>query len=184
MIDWCALQNNVNYYRLIKKIIYFIPHIYDNLAGAFNHGNELFYGTTAARATEWNILASNMTWRCFICYVFVALSLRQLLSHINTMHSRSPDFRVVCGIDGCPSEYRVYNSFYYHVKRTHARHLLGVEADEEDGSTRHGLPGAGERTAPINQTNASSSVTDEGSSIPALTVSYFNKSQRNELQKL
>lgn len=125
-----------------------------------------------------------MIWRCFICYVFVALSLRQLLSHINTMHSRSPDFRVVCGIDGCPSEYRVYNSFYYHVKRTHARHLLGVEADEEDGSTRHGLPGAGERTAPINQTNASSSVTDEGSSIPALTISYFNKSQRNELQKL
>ncbi|KAL4009325.1 hypothetical protein ACER0C_003177 [Sarotherodon galilaeus] len=113
-----------------------------------------------------------MIWRCFICYVFVALSLRQLLSHINTMHSRSPDFRVVCGIDGCPSEYRVYNSFYYHVKRTHARHLLGVEADEEEGSTRHGLPGAGERTDPINQTNASSSVTDEGSSIPALTSGF------------
>ncbi|CAI5646440.1 unnamed protein product [Oreochromis niloticus] len=113
-----------------------------------------------------------MIWRCFLCYVFVALSLRQLLSHINTMHSRSPDFRVVCGIDGCPSEYRVYNSFYYHVKRTHAHHLLGVEADEEEGSTRHGLPEAGERTAPINQTNASSSVTDEGSSIPALTSGF------------
>ncbi|KAL3969284.1 keratinocyte differentiation factor 1 [Sarotherodon galilaeus] len=85
-----------------------------------------------------------MIWRCFICYVFVALSLRQLLSDINTMHSRSPDFRVVCGIDGCPSEYRVYNSFYYHVKRTHAHHLLGVEADEEEGSTRHGLHEDGE----------------------------------------
>lgn len=99
------------------------------------------------------------------------------------MHSRSPDFRVVCGIDGCPSEYRVYNSFYYHVKRTHAHHLLRVEAAEEEGSARHGLPGAGERTATNDQTNANSvaeadpmhsSVTDEGSSIAIRTVSpYF-----------
>ncbi|CAI5682238.1 unnamed protein product [Oreochromis niloticus] len=87
------------------------------------------------------------------------------------MHSRSPDFCVVCGTGDCPSEYKVYNS-YYHVKRTRAHHLLGVEADEEEGSTRHGLPGAGERTGPINQTNASSSVTDEGSSIPALTSGF------------
>ncbi|KAL7392183.1 hypothetical protein ABVT39_020582 [Epinephelus coioides] len=122
-----------------------------------------------------------MIWRCFICYVFVALTLKQLLSHINTMHSRSPDFRVVCGIDGCPSEYRVYNSFYYHVKRTHAHHLLRVEAAEEEESTRHGLPGAGERTATNYQTNASSvaetdamhsSVTDEGSSIGIRTSGF------------
>ena len=57
-----------------------------------------------------------MIWRCFICYVFVALTLKKLLSHVNNVHSRSPDFRVVCGIDGCSSEYRVYNSYYYHVK--------------------------------------------------------------------
>ena len=124
----------------------------------------------------------------------MALTLKQLLSHINTMHSRNPDFRVVCGIDGCPSEYRVYNSFYYHVKRTHAHHLLQVEAAEEEGSTRHGLPGAGERTATNDQTNASpvaeadathSSVTDEGSSIVIRTVSrYFYTSPRNGQQWL
>lgn len=104
--------------------------------------------------------------------MFVALTLRQLLSHINTMHSRSPDFRVVCGIDDCPSEYRVYNSFYYHVKRTHAHHLIPVELGEEEGSTHLGSPGAG------------SSVTDEGSSIAGITVSYLNTSQRNELHKV
>uniref|UniRef100_A0AAV2LUR5 C2H2-type domain-containing protein n=1 Tax=Knipowitschia caucasica TaxID=637954 RepID=A0AAV2LUR5_KNICA len=53
------------------------------------------------------------------------------------MHSRSPDFRLVCGIDGCLREYRVYNSFYYHVKRTHTHHLFQVQAEggEEESSS-------------------------------------------------
>jgi len=67
-----------------------------------------------------------MIWRCVICYVFVALSLKSLLSHINFAHSRSPDFRLVCGIDGCTKEYRVYNSFWYHIRRTHSQYLDGV----------------------------------------------------------
>lgn len=67
-----------------------------------------------------------MIWRCVICYVFVALTLKSLLSHINFAHSRSPDFRVVCGIDGCTREYRVYNSFWYHIRRTHSQYLDGV----------------------------------------------------------
>ncbi len=65
-----------------------------------------------------------MIWRCVICCLFVALSLRALLSHINTVHSSSPDFHVICGIDGCAQEYRVYNSFYYHVKRRHSSHFI------------------------------------------------------------
>lgn len=65
-----------------------------------------------------------MIWRCVICCLFVALSLRALLSHINTVHSSSPDFHVICGIDGCDQEYRVYNSFYYHVKRRHSSHFI------------------------------------------------------------
>lgn len=62
-------------------------------------------------------------WRCVICFVFVALTLKSLLSHINTAHSRNPDFRVICGIDGCTEEYRVFNSFYYHIRRTHVLYL-------------------------------------------------------------
>ena len=64
-----------------------------------------------------------MIWRCVICFVFVGLTLKSLLSHINTAHSRSPDFRVVCGIDGCSKEYRVYNSLWYHIRRNHREHL-------------------------------------------------------------
>lgn len=65
-----------------------------------------------------------MIWRCVICCLFVALLLRALLSHINTVHSSSLDFHVICGIDGCAQEYRVYNSFYYHVKRRHSSHFI------------------------------------------------------------
>ncbi|KAL2076343.1 hypothetical protein ACEWY4_028044 [Coilia grayii] len=72
-----------------------------------------------------------MIWRCAICCVFIALSLKLLLSHINRMHSRSPDIRFVCGIDGCSEDFRVYNSFYHHVKRRHSHHLLeGTEVNE------------------------------------------------------
>ncbi|CAM4575138.1 unnamed protein product [Leuciscus chuanchicus] len=67
-----------------------------------------------------------MIWCCVICYVFVALTLKSLLSHINFAHSRSPNFRLVCGIDGCTKEYRVYNSFWYHIRRTHSQYLDGL----------------------------------------------------------
>jgi len=125
-----------------------------------------------------------MIWRCFICYIFVALTLKKLLSHVNTMHSRSPDFHVVCGIDGCPNEYRVYNSYYYHIKRTHAHHLLQVEGAEEEGSTHHGSPGTGER-ATNTQTNVNSPAAEmvcatqehssgiEEASIVTRTVRYY-----------
>ncbi|XP_039893844.1 uncharacterized protein LOC120737295 [Simochromis diagramma] len=62
-------------------------------------------------------------WRCVICFVFVALTLKSLLSHINTAHSRSPDFRVICGVDGCAEDYRVFNSFYHHLRRTHPQYI-------------------------------------------------------------
>lgn len=88
-----------------------------------------------------------MIWRCVICFVFVALTLKSLLSHINTAHSRSPDFRVVCGIDGCTKEYRVYNSLWYHIRRNHHEHL-------ESGSNKS----RGERTTAISSRETSSAV--------------------------
>lgn len=66
-----------------------------------------------------------MIWCCVICYVFVALT-HKSLSHINFAHSRSPNFHLVCGIDECTKEYRVYNSFWYHIRRTHSQYLDGL----------------------------------------------------------
>lgn len=76
-----------------------------------------------------------MIWRCFICFVFVALTLKSLLSHINSARSHSPDFRVVCGIDGCTKEYRVYNSLWYHIRRNHHEHLESGCSESRSGRT-------------------------------------------------
>lgn len=70
-------------------------------------------------------------WRCLICLVFVALSVKVLLSHINAVHSRSPDFWVYCGIDGCDQDFRVFNSFFRHIKRTHPLYLTTARPPSE-----------------------------------------------------
>jgi len=62
-------------------------------------------------------------WRCVICFAFIALTLKALLSHINVAHGRSRNFSAICGIDDCREQYRVFNSFYYHIKRRHAPYL-------------------------------------------------------------
>lgn len=95
------------------------------------------------------ILPEKMIWRCIICYVFVALTLKSLLSHINSAHSRSPDFRLVCGIDGCTKEYRVYNSFWYHIRRTHSQYLDGVSSSRShrrERSAQHEASGEPRKT--------------------------------------
>lgn len=70
-------------------------------------------------------------WRCVICFAFTALTLKVFLSHINSARGRSKNFRVTCGIDGCKEEYRVYNSFYYHIKRRHTAYLANGRPPRE-----------------------------------------------------
>lgn len=77
-------------------------------------------------------------WRCMVCFIFVALSLKALLSHIHVIHGRSADFWVFCGIDGCEQEFRVFNSFSRHIKRTHPMYLTT------------GCPPSGWRTTPAS----------------------------------
>lgn len=60
-----------------------------------------------------------MAWRCAICLLVLTLTLKDLLSHINRSHSQDPSFHVVCSINGCPTTFRKYNSFYRHVIRNH-----------------------------------------------------------------
>lgn len=73
-----------------------------------------------------------------VCVVFVAFSLKILLSHINVTHGRNADFGVFCGINGCEQEFRVFNSFYRHLKRTHPLYVTS------------GCPPFGWRTTPTS----------------------------------
>ncbi|XP_028296960.1 uncharacterized protein LOC114458772 [Gouania willdenowi] len=79
------------------------------------------------------------SWRCMICLIFVALTLKVLLSHINVAHGRCQEFWVHCGIDECEQEFRVFNSFFRHIKRTHPAYL------------KHGVPPSGWRTTPTSR---------------------------------
>ena len=57
------------------------------------HAFWLIHHTRMLTETDNNLsLQGKKMWRCVVCYVFVALTLKSLLSHIHVTHSRSPDF--------------------------------------------------------------------------------------------
>ena len=58
-------------------------------------------------------------WRCTICLVFFALTLKELVRHISIMHANQPNFRVVCGVNNCPQQYQKMNSLRYHIRHQH-----------------------------------------------------------------
>lgn len=69
---------------------------------------------------SWHGVIRMAFWRCAICLVFISLTVRELLSHINLSHGNSPNFQIICGINNCPMRYRRYHSFYKHVRYIHS----------------------------------------------------------------
>ncbi|XP_066934860.1 uncharacterized protein [Clytia hemisphaerica] len=59
-------------------------------------------------------------FHCKCCPSFKCLTLRLLLQHINAVHSRQINFKVQCGVNGCPSIFTKYNSLYKHTLKHHA----------------------------------------------------------------
>lgn len=70
---------------------------------------------------------SNQIWRCSLCPVFVALTLRVLMNHIYTVHSNKINFFVRCGVNNCPATFQRYHSFYKHVKKKHDKEYEGAK---------------------------------------------------------
>jgi len=63
--------------------------------------------------------------------MFVALHFGDLLSHINIVHSDSSNFSILCGIDGCTSQYNKYNSLHRHVSRKHPSWLEKTHSSQQ-----------------------------------------------------
>ena len=59
-------------------------------------------------------------WKCEICSIFIALSLKELVRHVGVEHAGMPNFKVRCGVDGCPEEYCKMNSFRKHLRTCHS----------------------------------------------------------------
>ena len=65
------------------------------------------------------------SWKCYVCGVFVALTLKVLMSHYFSAHSKELNFFVKCGVNDCPATFRRYHSFYKHVARNHKDEYKG-----------------------------------------------------------
>lgn len=93
-------------------------------------------------------VALNTVWKCSLCSVFVALTLRVLMNHYYSVHSNDVNFFIRCGIDDCPATFRRYDSFYKHVRRNHraeyeatnCHNLCPNELDQTSAETSSLLP--------------------------------------------
>ena len=63
----------------------------------------------------------------FWCFYLPFLS--ELLTHFYLQHENEEKFYIKCGIQGCQSKYRLYNSLYKHVRSKHAA-FLSTAANE------------------------------------------------------
>ena len=67
---------------------------------------------------------------CWICYDFSGTSLRRVVQHIHSVHSHDANFRVVCGINGCPKRYK-------HIYRHHKAEIHKPNINISLDSTVH-----------------------------------------------
>ena len=74
-------------------------------------------------------------WKCEICLLFSALTLKQLVRHISVEHAAMPNFKVKCGVEGCPDEYKRMNSFRKHLRTCHAHEYSeNFQPEEQPGN--------------------------------------------------
>lgn len=63
-----------------------------------------------------------MPWLCGICGDGSG-TLKQCMKHIKRAHFETePTFTLVCGIEGCPATYTIYESWYRHVSIKHGEY--------------------------------------------------------------
>ena len=54
-----------------------------------------------------------------------------MLGHIGVVHSWEPDFKISCGINGCP---KVYASYRKHILKKHQELLVDGFSEEQNGT--------------------------------------------------
>ena len=78
---------------------------------------------------------SGMAYRCNLCVHFVAFTLALFLSHFVRYHASDPNFRVLCGINGCSKTYRnCIRSFIFVCGPLHYHVMNGQAAEQENGT--------------------------------------------------
>ena len=92
--------------------------------------------------------------QCPLCN-FTAVSLQKIISHIRTVHSNDPRFKITCGLEGCAaSTYKSFSALYSHLYRHHQwliKKRKGETAESEVELSGSGEAGADPRSF-INNT--------------------------------
>ena len=85
----------------------------------FNLGTNLTQNVTSLSRPHCHTTVAQR-WKCMLCSL-LCLFLGDLLSHLNSSHRNSVDFRQKCGLPHCKSnsEYTSTNSFVKHVPANH-----------------------------------------------------------------
>lgn len=77
-------------------------------------------------------MAESLAESCPLCNL-LSPNLRAHISHIRQVHSKQPNFSLVCGIDQCPQVFTSFGAFNSHVYRKHRASLgLGTAEDEHE----------------------------------------------------
>lgn len=87
--------------------------------------------------------------------MFSALTLKMLVRHISVEHAAMPNFKVICGVDGCPDQYKKMNSFRKHLRLSHADEYCDENLPEDEELPRNEDP-------PLESSSASESDCDGG----------------------
>lgn len=82
------------------------------------------------------LMASLQMQSCSICNTFRTITFKKLLHHIRFSHSIEPNFSIRCGIDGCERKYRVFSTFYSHLRKFHKR-VFDVNIRHDSNSGGH-----------------------------------------------
>ena len=79
---------------------------------------------------------------CIICGQRKFGQLRSYLLHLRIRHAHDANFRAVCGISECKSEYNKYASLYKHIYRIHKVFVDNSLNEHNNEQSADPLPGA------------------------------------------
>ena len=77
-----------------------------------------------------------LKYTCSLCHSFASPNFEAVLRHIGSIHSFEPNFRITCGVDGCPRTYTSYRSYRKHILKKHGSWIKesdsGCHREEEN----------------------------------------------------
>ena len=97
-----------------------------------------------------------------------------MLRHIGVVHSWEPDFKIPCGINGCPKIYTSYRSYRKHIIQKHQELLVDeISEDQNDTNSTTVLENDINNTTEGEEEYSNSNMDESGSPDPLRNKAAF-----------